>query len=386
MKRKLLGTGILLLVLLLVMVSCASTAPAEETPAAPPPPVETPTTETPVTQAPASVSQDLIDGLSAAKALAEKNRALSVELEGPKYFSSEWNDVDARYSDANASSLANDASAYQTAINTYNELAVNFENIAANALREKVLEQRTAALDAGIMSISDERFLVAEDCAVTAAAAWEIRDTEVAFQNGRTALSLYGALSAGAEAYKLRMEMEYWIDQAIKTEAYNASLGITYGNYSDLQTKLDSADETAFLAISQYDAGDTNALASAEKALSGYKGIMAEAWTRAATITAGAADKSRTSAMNAKAPVATKPEYDRANGFYTQGQSLRGVNDNQKAAASYYQSIPLFRDAAELAVYKRQQAEAAIAEAERKIAESEQTAGDAEAILEGGVQ
>jgi hypothetical protein len=335
----------------------------------------------------------MVDDLNAAKALAATNRTLSLEVDGPKYFPNEWNGTESQFVEANKSTVGETPADYQTSTDVYNGIAANFEKIAADSLplyaedlRNSILAERTAAIDAGILDISSERFVVAEDYALAAEAAWETGEYETAFINANNALPRYKALKTGAEAYNIRMEIDYWIGQAIEYEAYNKSIGIEYGDYSSYQTALDRADETAFLAISQYDADNIAALASAEKALSEYNTLVSNAWTQAASIAGNVAAKARTGAVNAKAPVATRSEYAKVEDLYKAGQASFNAKDNQKAAASYYQSIPLFNDVAELAEYKRQQALAAIDEAERKIAESEQTAGDAEVILEGDAQ
>jgi hypothetical protein len=393
MKRKLVGAAILFLVLIFAMVSCKSTDPVvEDVPV--PPPVETPTPVTPPpVETPESLSQDMINALNEAKSLAATNRTYSMEVDGPKYFPDEWEALESQYVEANGSTPAETDSAYQTATNTYKQIAADFEGITSDALplyaeelRGNIIAARTAAIDAGIVDISPERFIVAEDYAVSAQAAWEIGAYEPAIINARNALPRYQTLKTGADAYDVRMEIDYWIGQAIEYEAYNASIGIEYGDYSSYETALNSADETAFLAINQYDADNMAALATAEKALSQYNTLTTQAWSQAATIAGNVAVKARKTATDAKAPVAAKPEFDRAENVYTAGQTSLNSKDTQKAAASYYQSIPMFNSVAELAEYKRQQALAAIDEAERKIAESDQTAGDAEVILGGGVQ
>jgi hypothetical protein len=451
MKRKLFGAAILLLVFIFVMVSCKSTPEGETT--------TDPSSGTETTGTSDSVDQSMIDALNAAKALADTNRALSLEVDGPKYFPTEWNAVESRYVQANGAAIANTASAYQAATGNYNTIAADFEKIAADALplygedlRNEILAARSAAIDAGILSISPERFIVAEDYAVAAEAAWEIEEYQIAFENAKNALPRYQALKNGAEAfnvradilnhkfgsydttaidaadetafravsqydegnlaaiataeqalseyntiysalttasdaYDARMEIDFWVGLAAETETHNAGMGIEYGDYSAYETALNAADETAYLAIDQYDSGDANAaLASAQKALAAYNAILRQALTDAIAIVEDAATKARQTAVAAKAPVAARPEFDRADAVYREAQRLVNVNDNPSAAESYYQSVSLFNEASELAEYKRQQAEAAIEEAERRIAESEQTAADAEARIEGGAQ
>ncbi len=527
MKCRSMSAGVLFLVLFFVIGACSSTPPAEEEAVSPPP--ETPAVQTPEPAAPAavvpeSVSQDMIDALNTAKALADTNRTLSLEVDGPEYFPNEWNAAESRYVRANGSEVANTNAAYQSAVDSYNGIAADFEDIAADALplyaekfRKDITEARSAAIEAGILNISPERFQVAEDYAVSAEAAWEAEDYETAITLARNALPRYKALKTGADAYNVRvnienhrfayydrtaidavdeeafraviqydegdiagvaaaekvlseytmiykvlntasdaydvrmaiedhrfasydrtaidaadadaflaldqykkadaaavttvekvlseyntindvlntasdaydvrLEIDYWINMAIDNEPYLAGMGIEYGDISSYATALNEADEAAYRAIDQYERGDAgSALVSAQEALSEYNTLMSQAWVDASGNVANVAANAQRTAVNAKAPVAAKQEYDRAYAGYIEGQAFLNVKDYQSAAISYYESIVMFKEAAEVSEYKRQHAQEAISEAERKIAESERTAADAETRLEGGAQ
>jgi hypothetical protein len=661
MKRKLMGAGILFLVLVFVMVSCASSDPVEDVVTPTPSPVsstpETPAVQTPSVPAtpspetPVSVSQAVIDALNAARALADTNRTLSLEVESPEYFPSEWNAIESQYVQTNGTALGNE-SAYQTATDSYNRIAADFENIALDALPlyaedfyNRGLAERAAAVEAGILDIDPERFLVADDYALAALAAWETQDYVTAVISARNALPRYTALKIGAEAYKSRMNIEgqrfasydrtainavdeiallavsqydqgdiagldnaetalygynminqalatgaeaydsrikiegqrfasydrapidvvdgvaytaldqyhnvdaaavpsaelalsgynlinealevgaeaydarvkvegqrfasydrapidmvdgialqaldqyhnadpsaiasaedalygynainealtvgaeaydarmaiedqrfasydrtaidaadaiaftaldqysaadiaalanarkalseytminealdtgteaydarmeiaYWIDLATDTAVYNANMGLEYGDYDAYETTLNAADQDAYLALDQYDRGDVAAaLASAKKALLGYDTTISQAYTDAATIIGDAAVNAQKKAVDNKAPVAAKQEYAEAEAVYARGKTFLTAENYQGAAESYYQSVEMFHSVAELSEYKRQQALAAIAEAERRIAESDQSAEDAEVRLGGG--
>jgi hypothetical protein len=600
MKRKLMGAGILFLVLIFLMVSCASTDPVEEpvstTPATSTPetPVEQPpSSETPVAQTPtpATVSQTEIDALNAARSLADTNRALALEVESPAYLPSDWNAVESRYvrENGSVSSIEKTPAAYQTATANYNGIAADFEKVALGALpmyaedfRDKTVAERNAAIEAGILDIDPERFAVADDYALSALAAWEIKDYETAVISARNALPRYTALKTAAQAYNVRMEIadqrfvaydntaidaadttalravdqydagdiaglsnaekalssynsinealgtgaeaydarmnlanhrfmsydttaidaadgtalkalnqydvgnvdaavadankalseynkiqtaldsadraydirmniadhkfasydntaidaadatayqalnqydagnvdaaiasadeaiseyttiyttlstasaaydarmdiQYWVDMAIQYEAYNARMGIYYGDYSAYETALNAADADAYRAINQYDNGNADAaLVSAREALSGYNTLRSTALVDATTRVEDFAGDSQRAAVAAKAPVAAKPEYDRANTVYRNGQRQLSAKNYEGAAVAYYDSVALFNEATDRAEYKRRQAQSAIDEAARRIAESDQTAADAEVRIEGG--
>jgi F0F1-type ATP synthase membrane subunit b/b' len=462
MKRKLIGAAILFLALILVVASCATELEAVPPTETPPAQTSSSGTQAPETPRVETASQAEIDALNASKALADTNRTLAMEVNGPDYFPNEWNETESQYNKANtsSSSIENTPSAYQAVASTYNGIAADFENIAldsiplyAKDLSDEITKERNAALDAGILDITPERFAVADDYALAALAAWETKEYETAVVNARNALPRYTALKYGAnaynvrvdianhrfasydntaidaadqfayqaidqydtgnadaaitsaqtalseytkidttlktasEAYDTRMDIQDWIDMAVENEASIASMGLNYGNYSSYETALNSADSDAFHAIDQYDVGNVDsALFSAQKALSEYKSIRTDAWVDASSIVANSAAEAQKKAIDAKAPVAAKPEYDRANSYYTEGRTFLLAKNYEAAAESYYNSVPLFNEATEIAESKRLQAQAAIDAAERQIAESERAAEDAEMRIEGGTR
>ncbi len=527
MKRTLFGAVILFLVLIFSAVSCAGTPEAEDP--VTPPPVETPPAQTPP-QTPA-VSRGAADALNAAKDLASANRAFALEVESPDYFPNEWNAAESRYAEANGTRIAENDNAYGAAANTYNGIAADFEAVALDSLspysedlRYEIIYERNAAIEAGILDITPERFAAADDYALDvlaaweAEAAWELEDYKTAIANAKNTLArykvlktganayrvradieaqrfasynrtainavdqsaylaveqydngdmnslagaekalkdyttiysvletaeaaynvrtdigshrfasydstaidaadetafravsqynegdadaalvtaenvlsdynaIYGALSTAGEAYDARMRIQSFIDTASDNGSYLARMGIQYVNYSSYEAALNAADEDAYRAIDQYDRGDAaSAEVSAKEALQGYNRLLNDVWTNVSTIAANTAGEARRSAVNAKAPVAAKQEYDSAAVIYSRGGEFRSVGDYESASEYYYESISLFNNAAEISEIKRQQALAAIAEAERKIAESEHTAEEAEIRIEGGAQ
>lgn len=372
MKRRLMGVGILFLVLIFVMVSCKTTGTdtVEDNL------VDGSQTGTTTTETPKGISQDLIDALNAARVRADVARAMSIEVDGPVYFPDEWNETESQFILENNSVVEETEDAYRTVAGTYNGIALAFEDITANSIpkyaeacRDRMLEARSAAIATDIVDLSPERFLVAEEYAVNAEAAWEFGDYIMTIENAKIALPYYVALKTGADAYEARTEIE---DRGFA--------------FFDRDT-FNMADEKGLLAIVLYDEGDIeDALISAQQALSGYNTVLRKAWFSLATQEGNAATGARKAAVDVKAPVAVKQEFDKADAIYRQGQASFRSEDYQIAAESYAQSVSMFDTVRELAVYKRDQAQAAIDAAEKKILESEHTAEEAEARLEGGAQ
>lgn len=373
MKRRLLSVGILFLVLILGMVSCKSKP--ETTEPESPAQTEAPTTG-PETPAPKGISQDIIDALNAAMARAEIAREMSIEVNGPVYFPDDWNETESQYILANDETLEETEAAYKEAAETYAGIALAFEAITADSLpmyaeelRGKVLEARSMAIATGVADLTPERFLVAEEYAVVMEAAFETEDYITTIETADIALPYYLALGTGGEAFNAR------------TEIVNRNFA-----FFD-QSTFDAAENNAEMAINSYDSGDIDmALDNAQQALAKYNIVLRKAWYTLATQEGTTATGARKAAVDVKAPVAVKQEFDKADVIYKEAQNFYKTEEFQNAAESYTQSISMFHTVRELAEYKRQQADAAIKAAEKKVSESGHTAEEAEIILEGGAQ
>ena len=376
MKRKLIGVSILFLALMFAMVSCKSQPETtEETPTETTPP-QTPVTEPSTPEPTPKLSQAAIDALNAAKQRAGTARQLSIDVDGPYYYPDLWKEAESQYILANNTTVAETDAAYNEAAGTYTGIALTFEAITedsipqfAEACRGRMLEARAMAINSGIVDLSPERFIIAEEYAVAAEAAWENEDYVVTIEAAQTALPHYLALGTAAEAYAVRMEIE---DRG-------------FGFFD--QAALDAADDNAEVAVYQYDNGEIDAaLDNARKALAGYRVVERKAWQTLATQEGNTAAGARKAAVDVRAQIAVKPEFDKADAVYKQAQEYFRTEEFRNANDSYTQSVSMFHTVRELAEYKRQQAQSAINAAEKKLTESEHTAEEAEAQLEGGAQ
>jgi hypothetical protein len=84
--------------------------------------------------------------------------------------------------------------------------------------------------------------------------------------------------------------------------------------------------------------------------------------------------------------VAVKKEFDDADALYIRGNAAFEGDDFPGSAECFSQSIPLFITAAKNAEVKRAAAEEDIRTAETRVSQSEETAREAEMILQGGAQ
>ncbi len=159
--------------------------------------------------------------------------------------------------------MAENDNAYGAAANTYNGIAADFEAVALDSLfpysedlRDEIINERNAAIEAGILDIDPERFASADDYALAALAAWELQDYKTAITNAKNTLTRYKVLKTSANAHRVKADIE-----AQRFASYN-------------RTAINAADQTASLAVEQYDNSDMmNSLASAEKALKEYTTI-----------------------------------------------------------------------------------------------------------------
>jgi tetratricopeptide (TPR) repeat protein len=163
---------------------------------------------------------------------------------------------------------------------------------------------------------------------------------------------MYGTLKTAVEAYRLREE--------IALDAVNMD-PIAFWR----------TDEIGLAAIDKWDAGDFDgAKADAEAALLGY------------TVTGAVVERQK--ALDARADVAVRLEFDVAQLLYDRAAQAYRRQDYNEAIRLYSESLYLFRQAARTADNRRLSAEEALRRAAQRLLESDETARNADAILEGG--
>jgi hypothetical protein len=361
----------------LSILSCkGSPAPVET----PPPAVEPSTPPQPPVQDPdlGPPDQAAIDALNAAKGQADISRQQAIDIEGPSYFPADWEAAEAQYLAAGEQSqkptqgeVKQALAQYKAVADVYDALARKCLPLYAQARADEINQARTEAIDAGISDISPSRLAIADATVDQALRQYETgkeaSDYYAAARSAFLALDRYRALKTGAIAYTVRQEIE--------TRGF-----ITYD-----PRNFELAEESASRAISAYDSEDIDIAASnAEEALVRYNLVLNTGWESYAAERRAAADKERQAAIALKANVAVKNEFDTANGIYGRaGAALQGKRFSE-AVDLYLQSESQFADICIIAAEKRRLAEEAIKTAEEKVIQSDETARDAEIILEGG--
>jgi hypothetical protein len=328
--------------------------------------------------------QAALDNLQKALSRVETSRKQALDIDSPGYFFPEWDAAEGQFASAGENAkegtlgdVKNTMALYDAAAESYDTLARKCLPLYYQDLSEEILQARDEAIDAGIRDISPARLEAADKFVDQALEFYEAGETAnagaenyyAAAEAAFGALARYHALSTGARAYRLREE----IRERDFTQ-YDS------GNY-------ELADESGISGIAAYDRGETEtANNNAEEALLRYTLVMNQGWLSFAGDLRASAEAARRKALNAKANVAVRQEFSNADGIYTRGNTAYNAQDYAGSSEYFSQVIPLFFTAAENAEAKRVVAEDAISTAETRISKSEETAREAEIILQGGTQ
>jgi hypothetical protein len=355
--------------LLLAVVAACKNAPAITEP---PPP-----TEEAVDPDNAPPDQAAINGLNAAAERAANARKLVMDFNGPGYFPADWSAADSLYSQAEGRKSAVSIRETRESTVRYNAAADALEALAkktipqyAQDLEDEVLAARSGAVTAGAGYLAPDYLLKADNKAVEALTAYESNEYYSARDSGIGARDMYAVIETGVNAYKVRLEIE---DRGFVR--YDPSA-------------IEATDAMAVSALDKYKADGSIASArnSAADALSRYSQSLAKAKESNAADAGAAAAAERQRALDIKANVAVRQDYDAANAIFTRAASSYRARQYDDAANLYFEARSLFESAAQTARVKRQAAEDALRAAETKMAESDGNARSAELILEGGAQ
>jgi hypothetical protein len=363
--KKYIFSGLLLAVLLAFLsISCKSSPPQEET--APP------ATE-PAPAQPGGPSQAALDALNKAIARAEEARKRASDFESPSYFPSDWESAESQYTAAGTLPKSSDAevqqaaAAYNAAADTYDELFKKTIPLYAQAREDEIMAARDDLIATGLTYSFPEYLRKADEIALSALSQYEAQDYYTARDTAIKALGEYRTLKTGADAYLVRLEI---VDRDF----------ISYD-----PENFDHADGIALAALDAYDAGDYKAAQNnAEEALLRYNLVLVTGWAGYASERRTFATAERKKALDLKANIAVRDPFRDADALYNQAELALQSEFYESAAALYTESEARFvmvsRDAAE----KRRIAEETIKEAGEKIDESDETARQAEVIIEGG--
>jgi hypothetical protein len=361
-----------------------------------------------------------LNALNEAAARAEAARNEILDFGGNEFFPSEWNAADSLFADAQAQRRADTTAEAQESAARFIRAAEAFEAMREGtlsrlheALEDEVLLSRQAAVDAGAYLFAPDFLLDADNAAVAVEQQFLAGDYLGARDGVREVLDMYAAIVAGLEALRIRDEIEPFIaaevpellcqTDMVSLDAFDqwdagdfsgarASAEQALTMYSALSAGLQAelmreeveelaqqlapqalaeANNAFFEALNRWDAGNfAGAKESAENTLLLYlrAGAMAE----------------RQRALDLRANFAAELQFNAANDVYLRASMAFQMQWLHDAAWQFAESRPMFRSAGDLALQRRLAAEAALRLADERLAESEELAAQAEAILQAG--
>jgi hypothetical protein len=320
--------------------------------------------------------QASLDALNAAAERAALARQLVIDSNGPAAFPSDWQSAEAQYTQAESEKDVSTAKSVGESASRYEAAAVAFETLAdksiaqfARDLEAEVIAAREAAVKADAETLGSGYFQSADTKALEAVAQYKAKDYYAARDSAYLARDMYGVLKTGAEAYKVRQEI---LDRGFTV--YDP------GN-------VGAADELAVSSIADYEAGDMeSAQDKADEALLRYNLALRTGKETVARNKADAANAERQKALNLKANVAVRQDFDEATSIYNRAANSFRAQNFDAAAALYEESRAMYEVISIVAEEKRRIAEEALRDAAEKMAESDNTARNAELILEGGAR
>jgi hypothetical protein len=349
----------------LSILSCKHQQPIEDAP-----PEET----VPAATAAGAPDQASLDALSASIDRVNNARKLVQDFNGPAYFPQEFEAAESLYSTAVQNEKKSTLNEVRESTNRYVAAAEAFAALADKTLpryaeekEKEILSTRQAALDGGIRRYGPEYLRQADNKALEARASYEAKDYYPAGDSAEEALAMYRAINTGLKAYKTRITV------------------MDRGFYDYDPQTMDQADQTGREALGDYNAGNISSSADkAEEALLKYTLVLKKGTALFAAENAAAAERARREALNQKANVAVRQDFDAANVIYQNAAAAYKKEQYDEATPLYMDAARRFEQLILVVAEKRQRAADALQEAELKMLESDGTARQAELIIEGG--
>jgi hypothetical protein len=306
-----------------------------------------------------------------ARARAEAARGLAQGVNAASYFPTDWGSAESRYGEAGKAGRPATQGDAGNQANEWGQIAAVYDDLYAKALplfagdkARQLVAAREAALEAGAWDILPDRFDATDELAQSVQDKYDNGDYSGALEDGTTAYDRYVVLKTVADAYALKLEADTYEFIAYDPENYEAG--------------ADAGNE----AVDLFDEGSlANAKASADEAVNRYNLVLENGWIGYTNERSATAQSWRQAALEEKANVAVRGEYQNADSAYNQAHVALRAGEFQKAADLFERSGILFRQSRDAAVEKRVKAEEAIRLAEQKVSESEEKARSAQETI-----
>jgi hypothetical protein len=313
-----------------------------------------------------------LSSLEDAKSKAENARKQAFYLEGQNYFPQDWDSAESLYQ-AGEQGGRSTLGEVKTAADQYNAAAAAYDDITrraiplyAQARENEINAARAGAIRSGIADISPDRFALAEDTRQAAYDLYERGDYYSAAEAAYAAIDQYQVLTTAAGIYEIWDEIDVF----------------DLGKYDPVNYA--QAEAAASQAVADYDSGNTaKAKIGADEALNRLNMVRSAGWEGFAGDRRKAAGAERQAALDVKANVAVRNEFNAALAVYNQGEGAFNSRRHRDAVQYYNQSESMFILTRNSALEKRRVAEEAIRLAEEKTAESDAAAQNAEKIIGG---
>ena len=350
MKKSVFSVVVLIIMIALISVSCKTTPPAETA---------------------ATTASTVRDALN--RAGVEEARKRAQDFESPSYFPSDWEAVEAEYAEAgnmpksNNSEIQQATAALSKVTGTYNDLFKKTIPLYAQAREDEIMAARDELIHTGFTSVFPEYLKNADNMTLAALSQYEAEDYYAARDTAAAALDEYKTLQTGARVFIARQEI---VDRGF----------IEYD-----PDNFARADEVTQAAMEKYEAGDKKAAVdSAEEALLRYNLVLKNGWTTYAADRRSSASAERERAISNKVNVAVREGFREADALFNHAEEIFKTEKFEDAAILFTESEALFVVAGQETDEKRRRAMETIRIAEEMIEASDETASEAERIIEGG--
>jgi len=307
--------------------------------------------------------QASMDGLNAAIARAEGARQKAVDFESPSYFPGEWEAAEAQYADAGS---AQTPDAYNTAADAFDSVFMLTIPLYAQAREDEIMTLRNSLVAGGVRAFFPEILATADKTALSALDQYQAQDYYTARDTAAQALLMYQTISSAHNAWLTQREIK-----GREFESYDLD------NFNRAGEILD--DATAAYLAGNYSLAQENA----NEALIRYNLVLSVGWAAYAEQRFLLAEAKRQAALDIKANIAVMELFAEADSTYKTSVVYYDSQKYEEAANQFINSETLFIAAGALALEKRQNAAEAIREAREKIEQSDETARQAEIIIQG---